>query len=139
MARSHPGGLTQEPTAPTFPGMSLFDFFFPEQAQAAHLRRLADQSGAQLRKLHRAGRQAASQDSLAQLQERVDRLRGDLGFVTLVLGSLVARLDRQGVVTRADLQAAMSEVDGLDDLSDGQLDIERLKAVLSSRQQSPPS
>lgn len=119
--------------------MSLFDFFFPEQAQASHLRRLADQNSARFRKLRRATGQSASQTSLEQLQERVDGLRGDLGFVTLVLGSLVARLDRQGVVTRADLQAAMSEVDGLDELVDGQLDIDRLKTVISARKPPTPS
>ena len=53
--------------------MSLFDFFFPEQAQASHLRRLANQSSGQ--------RQASQRNNAAvtQLEKRVSDLEDDLG------------------------------------------------------------
>lgn len=67
--------------------MSLFDFFFPEQAQASHLRRLANQS---------IGQRKASQHNNAavtQLEKRVSDLEDDLGFASLVLASAIAKLD----------------------------------------------
>ena len=111
--------------------MSLFDFFFPDQAQAAHLRRIADQSARSERRRNSASREAKA--TLDSLQQQVEDLRGDLGFTALVLGALVARLDEKGVVTRADLQAVMARLDLTDDLADGTLDVERLKALVAPR------
>ncbi|MBM3961217.1 MAG: hypothetical protein FJ306_04850 [Planctomycetes bacterium] len=111
--------------------MSLFDFFFPDQAQATHLRRIADQSARSERRRNTASREAKA--TFDSLQRQVDELRGDIGFTALVLGALVARLDEKGVVTRADLQAAMARLDLTDDLADGTLDVERLKAVVAPR------
>lgn len=111
--------------------MSLFDFFFPDQAQAAQLRRIADQAARSERRRNTASREAKA--TFDSLQRQVDELRGDLGFTALVLGALVARLDEKGVVTRADLQAAMAKLDLADDLADGTLDVERLKAEVAPR------
>ena len=105
--------------------MSLFDFFFPEQAQASHLRRLANQS---------SGRRKASQRNNAavnQLEKRVSDLEDDLGFAALVLASVMAKLDEKGTLTRDDVRAAMKEVDEIDGVADGRLDINVLKGMQS--------
>ena len=105
--------------------MSLFDFFFPEQAQASHLRRLANQS---------SGRRKASQRNNAavnQLEKRVSDLEEDLGFAALVLASVMAKLNEKGTVTRDDVRAAMKEVDEIDGVADGRLDINVLKGMQS--------
>jgi len=105
--------------------MSLFDFFFPEQAQASHLRRLADQS---------SGRRRSSQrnnSAVNQLEKRVSDLEEDLGFAALVLASVMAKLDENGTVTRDDIRAAMKEVDEIDGVADGRLDISVLKGMQS--------
>lgn len=105
--------------------MSLFDFFFPEQAQASHLRKLANQS---------SGRRKASQRNNAavnQLEKRVSDLEEDLGFAALVLASVMAKLNEKGTVTRDDVRAAMKEVDEIDGVADGRLDINVLKGMQS--------
>lgn len=61
--------------------------------------------------------------------KRIDYLEEELGFVALVLGSLVERLDKQGVVTRADLEETLKRVDLLDGEGDGRLSIEALRDV----------
>jgi predicted flap endonuclease-1-like 5' DNA nuclease len=103
--------------------VSLYDFFFPEQAQATHLRRLSEQT-------RRVGRGQAAQDrALDKLEDRIGALEDDLGFVSLVLGSVIAKLDEKGVLTRQDLAAAMREVDGVDGVADGKFDIRALRAM----------
>ena len=105
--------------------MSLFDFFFPEQAQASHLRRLANQSSGQ--------RKASQRNNAAvtQLEKRVSDLEDDLGFAALVLASVMAKLDEKGILTRDDVRAAMKEVDEIDGVADGRLDINVLKGMQS--------
>jgi len=109
--------------------MSLFDFFFPEQAQAGHLRRLADQQ-------HRSQRHAARSSRIDQqqslrivdLEDRVLELERDLGFVTLLLGSLLHSANNKGVVTRDEVCSVLQELDAHDGFEDGQLDIDILRA-----------
>lgn len=98
--------------------MSLFDWFFPEQAQASHLRRLADQQ----RRGDRARRSSSKRSD-----RRLDELEGDLGFVALLLGALLQQLDEKGVLTRADVRSTIEELDGIDGAKDGSLDINVLR------------
>jgi hypothetical protein len=103
--------------------MSLFEFFFPEQAQAAQLRRLADQ--------HRASRSAerSTRADVTLLEKRVADLEHDLGFAALLLGSLLDQLDKKGTLLRSDLAAAMHELDSIDGVADGRLDIKILRGM----------
>lgn len=103
--------------------MSLFDFFFPEQAQASHLRRLTEQQSRQNR-----GRRQQNTE-IKELSARIDQLEDDLGFVSLVLASVMARLDEKGTLTRADVRAAMQELDEIDGVADGRLDINVLRGM----------
>ena len=98
--------------------MSLFDFFFPQQAQAQHLRTLTYQKQAGDRRLSRVS---------GQLEGRMEQLEGDLGYLALVLGSVLESLDEKGVLTRDDVRSVIARLDSLDGVSDGTLDINILR------------
>ena len=98
--------------------MSLYNFFFPEQAQAEHLEQLVRMKSAQTRRSR-----VASIDA----KDRFTQLESDMGYIALVLGSILQRLDQKGVVTREDVKAEMAALDGLDGVSDGRLDVQFLR------------
>lgn len=105
--------------------MSLFDWFFPEQAQASHLRTLTEQNRRNRRTQNSQNR------AVDDLANRVQALESDLGFVSLVLGSMMTKLDEKGTLTRDDIKAAMQEVDEVDGVADGKLDIRVLRGMQS--------
>ncbi|MGH7149339.1 MAG: hypothetical protein ACREIU_01510, partial [Planctomycetota bacterium] len=96
----------------------------PEQAQAEHLKRLAETGWQSAR-----ARQSAS--SAAGLERRVAGLEKDAGYVALVLGSLLETVDDKGVVTREEVRAEMAVLDDLDGVKDGRLDIRVLRGKTS--------
>ncbi len=100
--------------------MSLYDFFFPEQAQASHLRSLANSE----RQRSRRGRSTSS-----ALKKRVEELEGDLGYLALVLGSLMQKIDEKGLIKRDEMRAVMAELDQIDGTTDGKLDINILRGL----------
>ncbi len=95
--------------------MSLYDFFFPEQASASHLRRMANQQDRQVR-MNRIQEQ-----SQYNIEERVTELESDLGMVTLVLASLLEAANNNGAVSREDIKKIIDELDVLDGFKDGRL------------------
>lgn len=69
--------------------MSLFDFFFPEEAQAAHLRRLADATTASnMRARVNAVRMDASRESN---QKRIEELEDEVSQLTIVVEALLEK------------------------------------------------
>lgn len=99
--------------------MKLFDFFFPEEAQAAHLRRIADQQSF-------AGRRANYEDRArarrhAEIDERFASIERELEFHTLMLEAIVRKADEKGVVTREELKALMKSIDLEDGRADGKM------------------
>jgi len=102
--------------------VSLFDWFFPEQAQAIQLRRIAEQ--------HQSVDRSRSRES-AGADYRLSRLEEHLGFVALVVGSLMEKLERSGVVSRRELREAIAELDELDGIRDGRLDLAYLQELSS--------
>ena len=112
--------------------MSLFDFFFPQQAQAGHLRRLAERQERQARVARiRSQKLEAQEQTQEALAARVDQLEHDLGFVCLVLAGLLEELEDQGGVTRDRIQSAIQVLDSKDGLTDGRLDVNLLRGKLS--------
>lgn len=103
--------------------MSFFDVFFPEQAQAAHLRSIAEQSRHSRR---RASRSAAD---IKSLESRIDELESDLGFVSLLLASVMGQLEERGSLSRDDLRELMREFDDADGKDDQRLDINVLRGL----------
>lgn len=100
--------------------MSLFDFLLPEQAQATHLRKIANTQRT------RAKRSSRRQDALV---ERVQSLEDDVGFLALVLGALIQKADEKGAITRDEIRAAVTEIDELDGAKDGKIDVNILRGM----------
>ncbi len=107
----------------------FFDFAFPEQAQAHQLRRVANkvQSGHALPG-EAEDVPATPSESLAAIEARVAELERDLRFVSLVLGGIVATCETRGSITRAEVAAAMRELDAADQADDGSLDVSVLRS-----------
>ena len=101
--------------------MDLFDFFFPEQAQADHLRSISRTLG-QKRSL---GERLASGQ-----HKRLAENEEDMGFLALILFSLLHKLIDKGVITREELFDHLKDVDGMDGIEDGKLDIGVLRGAM---------
>ena len=102
--------------------MSLFEFFFPEQAQANQLRRL-------VRAQNRSARTLTNRNG--NVERRIDELEKDLGYVTLLLSSVLRKLDERGVVTRREVTEVMAQLDPLDGARDDALDVGVLRGLLA--------
>lgn len=103
--------------------MSFYDFFFPEQAQASHLRQIARN---QRRSKIKSRRTSYSID---QARERIEQLEDDLGTLALLVGAVVKKLDEKGTVTRDDLKDAITALDEADGKADGKLDPNVLRGM----------
>ena len=100
--------------------MDLFDFFFPEQAQAAHLRKIAARQSL-----------GGSSSSLAtQRNDDISALKGDVRFLTMVLTAILKRLTETQTMSLADVQDLLDEVDVLDGVADRGLDPGVLRGLL---------
>ncbi len=98
--------------------MSLFEFFFPEQAQAEHLREIASH---QRRSLYEKKLDETRQE------KRLTQLENDVGTMALILGSIIKKLDETGQIDRTDLKNIIKEMDLLDDVRDGKISVEHLR------------
>ena len=99
--------------------MDLFDFFFPEQAQAAHLRKIAQQ---------RAVRPPDSREPEATSE--LHALKEDVRFLTLVVAALLRRFSETETASLADVKDLLDEIDALDGVADGGLDPGVLRGLL---------
>lgn len=106
--------------------MSFFDFFFPQEAQASHLRRIAEQQelqaqqeGMQRFRDERERRWEAS--SSQALEQRVEELEQDLGQASLVIEALIQLLESSGAVKREDIAARAIAIDSADGVTDGRV------------------
>lgn len=108
--------------------MSLMDLLFPQVAAATHLRSIRDQNAqaGDLKRL-RGIRQTAT---LEALKTRIDSLEDDLGYLTLVLSGLLSTLDEKGVIRSDDVKKELKELDGIDGVSDGKINIQVLKYLI---------
>ena len=100
--------------------MSLYNFFFPQQATAEHLQSLTRN---QAKRRRQDARKAEYQD------KRLAELEQDLGYVALVLASLLQKVDERGVLSRDEVREAMASLDEIDGVKDGRLDINILRGL----------
>ena len=105
--------------------MSLYDFFFPEQAQATHLRKLAEKQNA--RSNLAAKRADYASREVGDLQIRLRDAEKDLASVSLLLAALLELMQGKGSITRDELKKKIAELDWLDGFQDGELDIDILR------------
>lgn len=97
--------------------MDLFDFFFPEQAQAAHLRSIATA-------------QRLRPPSSTFHEDEVAALKTDVRFLTLVVTAILKRLTETKTMSLADVQDLLTEVDAMDGVGDGGLEPGVLRGLL---------
>ena len=97
--------------------MDLFDFFFPEQAQASHLRKIASKRSS-----------GVTHGNLAEL----NALRRDVNFLTLVLTSILKRLDETKTLSLGDVRDLLTDVDGMDGVADSGLSPQMLRGLLGA-------
>lgn len=96
--------------------MGLYEIFFPEIAEADHLRSIAES----MRRQEWAKRRRSAPPDLGQ----------DVGALCLVLLGLVGTLVEKGVITRDELLGHLRRVDALDGAADGKVSPEALRAAL---------
>lgn len=118
--------------------MSFFDFFFPEQAQASHLRRLADQAHQQSASQHRERVAVVQKHRLEtsltrSLEQRIERLERELGEAGLVVEALLELLEQAGVVSRSELAARTADIDSRDGVVDGRMTPPEVKKIEAKR------
>lgn len=106
--------------------MSLFDFVFPEQAQAVHLRTLAENS--QREAMSRRAAETAERLQMRQVSrlnsksdDRIGKLENELAQSALIIESLVALLHEKGVVSRDELKERVARIDAEDGVIDGKI------------------
>jgi hypothetical protein len=106
--------------------MSFFDFFFPEQAQASHLRKLVAQNHLQALNAHKqrmSGHQALREESARtrNIEQRVANLEKEVGQAGLLIEALLEMLEETGAFTRDDLEKRVREIDIKDGVADGRM------------------
>ena len=89
--------------------MSLFDFFFPEEAQASHLRSLAESNSLVLTQARLA--RARAEQTCLSAEKRVAELETEVGELTIVVEALLEILEEQGVLSKVDLARKIGEID----------------------------
>lgn len=118
--------------------MKLFDFFFPAQAQAAHLRELAAQNRAQALAWHRERLAQALSSRLeltkaGNLEQRVEQLERELGQAALTIEALLELLEERGAVSREALRERVGQIDVRDGVADGRVTPERARPFKPNR------
>ncbi|MBK1791623.1 hypothetical protein [Persicirhabdus sediminis] len=99
--------------------MSLLDFFFPDVAQATHLRRIADQSSLSSTQQRIASMQQQARSGVNE--QRIANLENELAEMCLMVESLIEVLEDKQVLSRSELAQKVHEVDARDGVIDGKI------------------
>ncbi|MFK7768054.1 MAG: hypothetical protein AB8B55_12595 [Mariniblastus sp.] len=97
--------------------MSLFEFMFPQQAAASHLRQIANRQ----KRDDRWNR--IRETDQTHLENRVDELEHDMGVVALILASILDTANENGTISRDEIKRKIEELDVLDGFRDGRLHV----------------
>lgn len=102
--------------------MSLFDFFFPEQAQAAHLRSIADSARSQeFQRSQEIFERRRESFREARPDQRIEKLQRELEQSALVIESLISLLEDKEILTRKECQLRIAQIDSADGVVDGRI------------------
>ena len=111
--------------------MTLFDHIFPEQAQALHLRDIAERIGDATRASQaREIDESNNAFRIAGLERRLKQLEDDSGLLALLLAVVMKKLCEKTDLTYQDVLAEVAAVDASDGKADGRLDVAALRALL---------
>jgi hypothetical protein len=98
--------------------MDFFDFFFPEEAQAASLRQLAETSQQQAMAQHRERfyrelERRAEDSRVSDLEHRVVQLERDITQAGFVIEALLQLLEESKTVSREAVAVRTGQIDGV--------------------------
>lgn len=105
------------------PAMSFFDFFFPKQAQAIHLRDLVHDQRLSLhrQRIAEIQRHRAEASQTRAFEERIEELERDVGQAGLVIEALLELLEEKNGLDRETILNRVNEIDARDGQQDGKL------------------
>ena len=101
--------------------MELFDFLFPEHAEVEQLRNISKALSSPLNK-----------------NKRVNELRADVNFLSLVVMVLIKKAAANGDFSMEEFLRLCQEVDLLDGNKDGALNIDFLRGALGILKEKTP-
>ncbi|MBL7814247.1 MAG: hypothetical protein JNL70_04500 [Saprospiraceae bacterium] len=117
--------------------MNLMDFFFtnfvsPTNTELRHLRRLEHfEKLKQLQKSVAPPVGSTTNVSIESLNKRLNQLEDVIGFQSLIIQGILTKLDEKGTVSKNEIREILSELDELDGVKDGKLNINTLLFLLS--------
>ena len=112
--------------------MGLYEFFFPHESIASSLHQInRDQPKLMRQQIKKvkimSSKAAQNQKRISSTNKRISELEKDLGFLALLLSSIMLKLDQDNVLHKEELKEIMKEIDGFDGEVDGKLDINVLR------------
>jgi len=99
--------------------MSLYDFFFPQQAAAEHLGRLV-QHNSFSNTMDRVN-QARTSSKLKNTEKRVTELENEVAQLTIVLEALLEVLGNDPNISKDAIARKIAEIDARDGVLDGKI------------------
>ncbi len=99
--------------------MSAFDFFFPEQAQASHLRSLVRQKQFEYSNDQRENKDL--REELKYSAKVIQKISKELAETQLIVKSMMELIEEAGVCSSEQIWDKMREVDLRDGVEDGQI------------------
>jgi hypothetical protein len=78
-------------------------------------------------KRKRRGASRRARRSRARTRTRIDDLEDDIGYLSLVLGVLLQKVDEKGLITREEVESSLASLDQFDGEQDGKLDVDVLR------------
>ena len=99
--------------------MSLFDFFFPEEAQASYLRQIAHTQAYGSTQSRLAN--SRLDQSISSSAKRIKELEAEVGQMAILMEALLECIEEQGGVTRDQLARKVGEIDMRDGVIDGRI------------------
>lgn len=107
--------------------MNLFEILFPQQAQAVHLKTLAQSSQHHQAMALRSQQIAKNQQARQELRlthrtdQRISELENELAQSAIVIESLITLLEEKNLVSRDELKQRVQQLDATDGVIDGKL------------------
>lgn len=102
-----------------FLSMSFFDYLFPEQAQASHMRNIANSMS--LSRTQGRITQARVERKAMTNEKRVSELEDEVARMTIIMEGLLELFDEKELVSRVDLARKIGEIDARDGTIDGRI------------------
>jgi nanoRNase/pAp phosphatase (c-di-AMP/oligoRNAs hydrolase) len=111
--------------------MSIFDFIFPEQAQASHLRDIADSSSKIANSMrNKEANESNSVVKITVLQRRIGKLEDDVAMLSMINTLLIKKYIKDTGYSVEKLRAELAEIDKLDGGQGGGFDTGSMRKML---------